>query len=34
MAAMQTYLGMSRDGATTWNSRTVAQLQRYLDTQL
>jgi beta-N-acetylhexosaminidase len=34
MAAMQTYLGIWRDGATTWNYRTVAQLQRYLNTQL
>jgi beta-N-acetylhexosaminidase len=34
MAALQSYLGMARDGATTWNSRTVAQLQRYLNTQL
>jgi len=34
MAAMQSYLGIGTDGATTWNSRTVAQLQRYLNTQL
>jgi beta-N-acetylhexosaminidase len=34
MAAMQTYLGLYRDGATTWNARTVAELQRYLATQL
>jgi beta-N-acetylhexosaminidase len=34
MAALQSYLGIGRDGATTWNSRTVAALQRYLTTQL
>jgi beta-N-acetylhexosaminidase len=34
MAALQSYLGTYRDGATTWNSRTVALLQRYLNTQL
>jgi beta-N-acetylhexosaminidase len=34
MAAMQSYLGLYLDGATTWNSRTVAALQRYLTTQL
>ncbi len=33
-AAMQSYLGISHDGATYWNARTVAQLQRYLATQL
>jgi beta-N-acetylhexosaminidase len=34
MAALQSYLGISRDGARTWNTRTVSQLQRYLTTQL
>ena len=34
MAAMQSYLGLYLDGATTWNTRTVAGLQRYLNTQL
>ncbi|WP_157623388.1 glycoside hydrolase family 3 N-terminal domain-containing protein [Terrabacter sp. Root85] len=34
MAALQSYLGLYLDGATTWNTRTVAALQRYLDTQL
>lgn len=34
MRALQDYLGISRDGATRWNSRTVAQVQRYLNTQL
>ena len=34
MAALQTYLGASRDGARTWNSRTVRLLQQYLVTQL
>lgn len=34
MAALQSYLGTSRDGARTWNTRTVALLQRYLNTQL
>ena len=33
-ATMQTYLGIARDGASYWNARTVAQLQRYLATQL
>ena len=28
------YLWLYRDGATTWNTRTVAGLQRYLNTQL
>jgi len=34
MAALQTYLGASRDGARTWNSRTVKLLQQYLVTQM
>jgi beta-N-acetylhexosaminidase len=34
MAALQSYLGLSHDGATTWNARTVRQLQAYLNTQL
>ncbi|WP_235498920.1 glycoside hydrolase family 3 N-terminal domain-containing protein [Knoellia sp. Soil729] len=34
MRAMQLYLGMGTDGARTWNSRTVTQLQAYLNTQL
>jgi beta-N-acetylhexosaminidase len=34
MAALQSYLGASRDGARTWNSRTVALLQKYLVTQM
>jgi beta-N-acetylhexosaminidase len=34
MAALQAYLGIARDGARTWNARTVAQLQKYLNTQL
>lgn len=34
MAALQSYLGTYRDGARTWNTRTVALLQRYLTTQL
>jgi len=34
MAALQSYLGTYRDGARTWNARTVALLQRYLNTQL
>lgn len=34
MAALQAYLGTYPDGAWTWNSRTVALLQRYLTTQL
>ncbi|WP_020144365.1 glycoside hydrolase family 3 N-terminal domain-containing protein [Terracoccus sp. 273MFTsu3.1] len=34
MAALQGYLGLYLDGAATWNARTVAGLQRYLDTQL
>ncbi|GAA5026746.1 hypothetical protein GCM10023258_20810 [Terrabacter aeriphilus] len=34
VAALQSYLGISRDGASGWNARTVAQLQRYLNTQL
>jgi beta-N-acetylhexosaminidase len=34
MASLQTYLGISHDGARGWNARTVAQLQRYLATQL
>ncbi|WP_344257049.1 glycoside hydrolase family 3 N-terminal domain-containing protein [Terrabacter carboxydivorans] len=33
-AALQTYLGLYLDGAPTWNSRTVAGLQRYLVTQM
>jgi beta-N-acetylhexosaminidase len=33
-AALQSYLGLYRDGAPTWNVRTVAGLQRYLNTQL
>lgn len=32
--ALQTYLGISHDGTTTWNTRTTAQVQRYLNTQL
>ena len=34
MRAMQLYLGIGTDGARTWNSRTVTQLQAYLNTQL
>ena len=34
MAALQSYLGTPRDGARTWNSRTVALLQKYLVTQM
>lgn len=34
MRAMQLYLGIATDGAHTWNSRTVVQLQAYLNTQL
>lgn len=34
VAALQDYLWLYRDGATTWNTRTVAGLQRYLNTQL
>jgi beta-N-acetylhexosaminidase len=34
MRALQLYLGMATDGARTWNSRTVTQLQGYLNTQL
>jgi beta-N-acetylhexosaminidase len=34
MAAMQSYLGTYRDGAPTWNARTVSLLQTYLNTQL
>jgi beta-N-acetylhexosaminidase len=34
MAALQSYLGTSHDGARTWNSRTVALLQKYLVTQM
>jgi beta-N-acetylhexosaminidase len=34
MATMQSYLGTYRDGARAWNTRTVALLQRYLNTQL
>jgi beta-N-acetylhexosaminidase len=34
MRALQLYLGIATDGARTWNSRTVAQLQGYLNTQL
>jgi beta-N-acetylhexosaminidase len=34
MAALQSYLGTYRDGAGTWNARTVVLLQRYLTTQL
>ncbi|MFM6848771.1 MAG: glycoside hydrolase family 3 N-terminal domain-containing protein [Terrabacter sp.] len=34
MAALQSYLGIAHDGATTWNTRTVRQLQAYLNTQL
>jgi beta-N-acetylhexosaminidase len=34
MAALQSYLGTYRDGATTWNSRTVRLLQMYLVTQM
>ncbi|GAB3880599.1 glycoside hydrolase family 3 protein [Terrabacter terrigena] len=34
MAALQSYLGLSHDGATTWNARTVRRLQAYLNTQL
>ena len=34
MADLQSYLGLYLDGATTWNTRTVAGLQRYLVTQL
>lgn len=32
--ALQTYLGISPDGTTSWDERTVRQLQRYLNTQL
>lgn len=32
--ALQLYLGIATDGARTWNTRTVAQLQGYLNTQL
>jgi hypothetical protein len=34
MAALQTYLGASHDGARTWNSRTVTLLQQCLVTQM
>ena len=34
MATMQSYLGTYRDGARTWNTRTVSLLQMYLNTQL
>jgi beta-N-acetylhexosaminidase len=34
MRALQLYLGFATDGARTWNSRTVTQLQAYLNTQL
>jgi beta-N-acetylhexosaminidase len=34
MRALQLYLGMATDGARTWNTRTVVQLQGYLNTQL
>jgi beta-N-acetylhexosaminidase len=34
MRALQLYLGIATDGARTWNARTVAQLQAYLNTQL
>ncbi len=34
MRALQLYLGIATDGARTWNSRTVTQLQGYLNTQL
>jgi len=34
MSALQSYLGTYRDGAGTWNTRTVSLLQRYLNTQL
>lgn len=34
MRALQLYLGIATDGARTWNSRTTAQLQSYLNTQL
>ncbi|NUR15373.1 MAG: glycoside hydrolase family 3 protein [Dermatophilaceae bacterium] len=34
MGALQSYLGIAHDGATTWNTRTVRQLQSYLNTQL
>jgi beta-N-acetylhexosaminidase len=34
MRALQVYLGIAPDGARTWNSRTVTQLQGYLTTQL
>jgi beta-N-acetylhexosaminidase len=32
--ALQLYLGIATDGARTWNTRTVTQLQGYLNTQL
>ena len=34
MRALQLFLGIATDGARTWNSRTVTQLQGYLNTQL
>jgi beta-N-acetylhexosaminidase len=34
MRALQLYLGIATDAARTWNSRTVTQLQAYLNTQL
>jgi beta-N-acetylhexosaminidase len=34
MATLQSYLGTYRDGARTWNTRTVSLLQMYLNTQL
>ncbi|NYG08625.1 beta-N-acetylhexosaminidase [Phycicoccus badiiscoriae] len=34
LAAMQAYLGIGRDVARTWNTRTVSALQAYLTTQL
>ena len=34
MRALQIYLGIATDGARRWNSRTVTQLQAYLNTQL
>jgi beta-N-acetylhexosaminidase len=34
MAALQSYLGIARNGARTWDAPTVTQLQKYLNTQL
>ena len=34
VASLQSYLWLYRDGASTWNYRTVSGLQRYLNTQL